>query len=146
MHRVFPGEHFGAEYAMTPIAKPPRKPLKVPATDKGKARTSLRLPQSMLHAIHQTMDADGTSRKRRSQWIAVAVERFFALPGAEELVLEEFLDAGGNDTIPVSLPKTLKQRIDHAVEALSRQSATPVESSALLRTAISQYLLRARRR
>lgn len=131
---------------MTPIAKPARKPLKVPATDKGKARTSLRLPQTMLLAIHRTMDIEGVSRKRRSQWIEAAVERFFTLPGAEELVLEEFLDPGGNDTIPVSLSKVIKQRIDKTVDDLSRQSGMPVESSALLRTAISQYLLRARKR
>ena len=131
---------------MTPIAKPTRKPLKVPTTDKGKARTSLRLPQTMLQAVHRTMDAEGMSRKRRSQWIEAATEKLFSLPSAEELVLEEFLDPGGNDTIPVSLSRALKQRIARTVDDLSRQSGTPVESSALLRTAISQYLLRARKR
>ena len=92
------------------------------------------------------MDAEGISRKRRSQWIEATVERLFALPGAEELVLEEFLDPGGNDTIPVSLPKSLKTQIDKTVAKLSQEIEKPVESSALLRTAISQYLLRARKR
>ena len=131
---------------MTPVANPVRRPIKPPASEKGKARTSLRLPESMLHAIHQTMDAEGISRKRRSQWIEATVERLFALPGAEELVLEEFLDPGGNDTIPVSLPKSLKTQIDKTVAKLSQEIEKPVESSALLRTAISQYLLRAKKR
>lgn len=131
---------------MTPVANPVRRPIKPPVSEKGKARTSLRLPESMLNAIHLTMDAEGIGRKRRSQWIETTVERLFALPGAEELVLEEFLDPGGNDTIPVSLSKSLKTQIDKTVAKLSQEIEKPVESSALLRTAISQYLLRAKKR
>lgn len=131
---------------MTPVGKTVRRPIKAPMTEKGKTRTTLCLPESMLESIHRTMDTEGTSRKRRSQWIEGAVERLYSLPGAEELVLEEFMDPGGNKTIPVSLSKPVRDRIDRTVAELSRGADKPVESSALLRTAISQYLLRARKR
>lgn len=131
---------------MTPVVKSVRRPIKAPVTEKGKARTTLCLPESMLDSIHRIMDAEGVSRKRRSQWIEGAVERLYSLPGAEELVLEEFMDPGGNKTIPVSLSKPIRDRIDRTVVDLARDVEKPVESSALLRTAISQYLLRARKR
>lgn len=131
---------------MTPVGKTVRRPIKAPMAEKGKTRTTLCLPESMLESIHRAMDGEGTSRKRRSQWIESAVERLYAIPGAEELVLEEFMDPGGNKTIPVSLSKPVRDRIDRTVADLSREVEKPVESSALLRTAISQYLLRAKKR
>jgi hypothetical protein len=133
---------------MNPAAKPvlARRPIKPPESPRGKARTTLCLPENMLAAIHRAMDSEGVSRKRRSQWITVTVERLFGLAGYEELILEEFIDPGGNKTIPVSLPKPLKEQIDLLVLRLARDTGKPVESSALLRTAISQYLLRMRKR
>ena len=133
---------------MTPSAQPKlaRRPIKPPVSQKGKTRTTLCLPENMLGSIHRAMDTEGVSRKRRSQWIAVTVERLFGLAGHEELILEEFIDPGGNKTIPVSLPKPLRDQMDRTVHQLARKTDKPVESSALLRTAISQYLLRLRKR
>jgi hypothetical protein len=129
-----------------PKVKAPRRAIKPPAEPAGKTRTTLCLPEAMLGSIHATMDAEGLSRKRRSQWIENTVERLFGLPGYEELILEEFIDPGRNKTIPVSLKKPLRNRIDKTVQNLNQDTKRPVEASALLRTAISQYLLRQRKR
>jgi len=129
-----------------PKIRAPRRAIKPPAEPAGKSRTTLCLPEAMLGSIHAVMDAEGVSRKRRSQWIETTVERLFGVTGYEELILEEFIDPGRNKTIPVSLSAPLRARIDKTVQNLTREADRPVESSALLRTAISQYLLRQRRR
>ena len=132
--------------AQNPAKTTPRRRIKPPAQATGKNRTTLCLPESMLGSIHATMDAEGVSRKRRSQWIETAIQRLFELSGYEELILEEFIDPGRNKTIPVSLSVPVKGQIDDIVVRLSQTAEKPVESSALLRTAISQYLVRHRAR
>lgn len=107
-----------------------------------KVRTSLCLPETMLNRIHQVMDADGVTRKKRSQWIEYTIEKLVLLPEYEKLVLEEFIEPGGNKTIPISLKKSLKTKIDKTILDLSVLTGRPVEGSSLIRTAISQYLLR----
>ena len=120
----------------------PRRRINAPVLTTGKARTTLCLPETMLVKIHQIMDEEGVSRKRRSKWIENSIQRLFELDGYEELVLEEFIDPGHNKTISVSLSAPIKIEIDRVVNKLGRTTERPVESSALLRTAISQYLLR----
>lgn len=92
------------------------------------------------------MQSSGFSLKRRSQWIEEAVEQFLSMPGFMDLVMEEFIEPGGNTTIPVTLHSSLTSRIDTEIESIRATGNFTIERSGVLRTAISQAILRQRGR
>jgi hypothetical protein len=119
-----------------------RRRIKPPAQSAGKNRITLCLPEAMLDSIHTAMGAEGVSRKRRSRWIEKSVQQLFEMTGYDELILEEFIEHGHNKMIPVSLSVPVKDQVDKIVGKLSQEAEKPVDRSSLLRTAISQYLVR----
>ena len=120
----------------------PKKLIKPPPQITERNRTTFCIPIAMLDSMYAAMDIEGVSRKRRSKWIEQAVNHLFEIPGYGELILEEFIDSGRNKMIPVSLSLHVKNQIDNLLVKLNQQAEKPVEISALLRTAISQYLVR----
>ena len=124
----------------------PKKGLRAPQRDESKSRTTLCIPKGMLTAAHTAMQNSGFSLKRRSQWIEEAVEQFLSMPGFIDLVMEEFIEPGGNTTIPVTLRSSLTSRIDTEIESIRATGNFTIERSGVLRTAISQAILRQRGR
>ncbi len=105
-------------------------------------RTSVCLPEAMRAEIETTMTKQGVSTKRRSQWIERAITDLHEQPSFGELVLEEFIEPGRNVTIPVTLSITVKQLVDDTAEVLTESTGRAVERSSVIRTAISQALIR----
>jgi len=122
--------------------KQPIKPKGKHIKTEHKSRTTLCLPNAMLALIHQTMDRENFSRKRRSQWIEMTLTHLFQLDEYESLILEEFLEPGANITIPLSLTDRLSQRIDGTIKHINQTVDLSIERSAVIRTAITQYLVR----
>lgn len=122
----------------------PKRAFGGPLREETKSRTTLCIPSGMLTAAHEAMKQSKFSLKRRSQWIEEAVELFLTLPDFEDMVLEEFIEPGGNTTIPVTIRSRLAEKIDNAIQLLHQQGELNVERSGVLRTAISQAILRQR--
>ncbi|MEJ2754803.1 MAG: hypothetical protein P8104_02960 [Gammaproteobacteria bacterium] len=106
-----------------------------------KIRTTICLPISMLNQIHKSIEEEGNSRKRRSQWIEMTILRLLDQSHYEGLIMEEFLEPGLNTTIPLSLSETTKSKIDQTLDQIKKKTHQQFEISAFIRTAISQYLI-----
>ena len=120
---------------------PLRKAISLHKTESKKTRTTICLPIAMLEKIHASIEEEGISRKRRSQWIEMTVLRLLNKKNFQELVLEEFLEPGFNTTIPLSLSSKTKLEIDQTVDNIQAETHRSLEVSALIRTAISQHLI-----
>ena len=91
----------------------------------------------MLNELHDCLDREGTSRKRRSQWIENAIERLVLTEDFEVIVMEEFLEEGDNLTIPLTLNASLKSMLMNVIES----SESRIETSSIVRAAISQRIM-----
>ncbi|MEM8500689.1 MAG: hypothetical protein AAF542_21930 [Pseudomonadota bacterium] len=111
--------------------------IEPPKTKEARWRTSICLPERMLDELHNCLDREGISRKRRSQWIEQAIDQLLASEDYQDIVLEEFIEEGGNQTIPLTVRQSLKAtltQVTHGEQAL-------IAISSVVRVAISQRIM-----
>lgn len=114
--------------------------LKAPQRE-AMSHTSLRVPARMLTNMEEKMKEGGYNKKQRSIWIAEAIQALLANPDHGNLIAEEFISAGSNKQIPVSLPEKLARRIDRTIEIVNERENINKDKSALIRTAIIQRMI-----
>lgn len=108
-----------------------------------KARTSLRLPETVLAKISESMSKNGYGAKQRSRWICEALADLIKIEGYCELIAEEFMDKGGNEVIPVTLDDKSSGLLAGAIKSYAEKFQVDViDQSVVLRTAIIQRLIR----
>lgn len=105
------------------------------------ARTSLRVPSSMLPRIESIMESAGFNRKQRSKWIEEITIRFLLRSDAANLIAEEFIVPGSTESIPVTISTELDGRIDQMIERVLAEEGAQTDRSSVIRTAITQQLM-----
>lgn len=113
----------------------------LPKAGDNSARSSIRVPKTMLAKIDETMEQSGYNRKQRSKWIEDITLSFLQRSDAPNLIAEEFIVPGSTESIPVTLSNNLDNQINAVLERVQQEEAIRKDRSAVIRTAITQNLL-----
>lgn len=113
----------------------------LPKNSEESARSSLRVPKTMLAKIDEAMEQSGFNRKQRSKWIESVTITFLQRSDAPNLIAEEFIVPGSTEAIPVTLSRTLDEQITKVLERVQAEEGIRKDRSAVIRTAITQDLL-----
>ena len=113
----------------------------LPKAGDNSARSSIRVPKTMLAKIDEAMEQSGYNRKQRSKWIEDITLSFLQRSDAPNLIAEEFIVPGSTESIPVTLSNNLNNQINAVLERVPQEEALRKDRSAVIRTAITQNLL-----
>lgn len=113
----------------------------LPKVNDNSARSSIRVPKTMLAKIDDAMEQSGYNRKQRSRWIEDITLSFLQRSDAPNLIAEEFIVPGSTEAIPVTLSNNLDNQINAVLERVQQEEGIRKDRSAVIRTAITQNLL-----
>ena len=111
-------------------------------TQNGTYRTSLRVQETMLPVIAQSMHDNGYGVRQRSKWICESLEKLVSSEDYWHLISEAFMDQGASSQIPVTLDHDTNKRLDEATKTYKKEyGVSEIDQSAILRAAITYRLL-----
>ncbi len=113
----------------------------LPKAGDNSARSSIRVPKTMLAKIDEAMEQSGYNRKQRSKWIEDITLSFLQRSDAPNLIAEEFIVPGSTESFPVTLSNNLDNQTNTVLERVQQEEAIRKDRSAVIRTAITQNLL-----